>query len=74
MRNVIQKKFLVGSFFSLGAGLIAGIILSPHRAIAVGGYEEGVIVATHAVPEGMMVHDRTFSWDLTRGIITFVRR
>ena len=190
MKNVMQKKFLAGSFFFLGAGLIAGIILSPHRAIvaakdgvvafadgtaqfvsnddvpdqvphiytadmaalgsfpnyrvpnvifqggawqrevysyndpsneqcsqnilykdrvkkivkqlhvdyclqedsaldehdithffatsadgksiAVGTYEDGAIVASHAIPDGMMVHDRVFSWDLTRGIITFV--
>jgi hypothetical protein len=190
MKNAMQKRFLVGSFFFLGAGLVVGIILSPHRvvveakdgvvafadgtaqfvsnddvpdqvphiyianmsalgtfpsyrvpnvlfqggawqrevytyndperedcsqnilfkdrvkkivkqlrvdycvqegstldehdithffatsadgkSVAVGEYEDGSITATHAIPDGMMVHDRTFSWDLTRGVVTFV--
>lgn len=42
------------------------------KSIAVGSYEDGSITASHAIPEGVMVHDRAFSWDLTRGIVTFV--
>lgn len=190
MQNLVGKKFLIGSFIFLGAGLIAGIILSPHRAvvdaengvvafadgtaqfvskddvpdqvphiytadmtalgsfpnfrvpnvmfqggawqrevysyndpqnercaqnilykdrvkkvikqvhvdycvqeystldehdithffatsvdgksIGVGAYEDGSITASHAIPEGMTVHDRAFSWDLTRAIVSLV--
>lgn len=41
-------------------------------SIAVGAYENGNIVASHDVPEGMFPWKREFSWDLTRGIVTFV--
>lgn len=42
------------------------------NSIAVGTYENGNIVASHNVPEGMFFWKREFSWDLTRGIMTFV--
>lgn len=41
-------------------------------SIAVGTYENGSIIASHDVPDGMFPWKREFSWDLTRGIVTFV--
>jgi hypothetical protein len=42
------------------------------KSVAVGVYEDGSITASHVIPEGMTVHDRAFSWDLTRGVVSLV--